>query len=110
MTTASETLDKASAIIQAELTKRFEGDPAVHKVSAQTMLAGDDEFIHCVVIFEGSPQEIDPRMLNAFDLEIEPLLAKIGIYSSPAISYQYRNELGQWETPRSHCLKTDCKE
>lgn len=110
MTTASETLDRASAIIQAELTKRFGSDPAVHKVSAQTMLAGDDEFVHCVVIFEGSPQEIDPRMLNAFDLEIEPLLAKIGIYSSPAISYQYRNELVQWRDPKIALSQDKLKE
>ena len=110
MANAPETLDRAAAIIRAELTKLFQGNPSIHNVNAQTLLAGDDEFIHCVVIFEGSPQAIDPRILNAFDLEIEPLLAKIGIYPGPAISYQYKNELGQWSDPKAALPQDKLKE
>ena len=97
MATAPETLDKAAAIIRAELTNLFRGNPPIHNVNAQNMLAGDDEFIHCVVVFEGERQDIDPRMLNAFDLDIEPLLAEIGIHPGPAISYLYRDEINQWD-------------
>ncbi len=101
MAITGQTLDKVSQIVMAELPKRLPASVRIHVVHAQTLQAGDDDFVHIIVVYEGDRQQLDARILNEFDDEIEPLLMEIGIHPVPPISYVNANEPGQWSELRS---------
>ncbi len=101
MAITAEMLDKVSEIVRTELPKRLPASVRIHMVHAQTLQAGEDDFVHIVVIYEGDRQQLNPRTLNEFDDEIEPLMMEIGIHPVPPISYVNRNEPGQWSELKS---------
>lgn len=96
MAIAAEILSKVSDIVRTELSKRLPESIRVHRVVAQALQADDHDFIHVVVIYEGEREDLNPRMLNEFDEEIEPLLMDIGVHPVPPISYINRKNPGQW--------------
>ena len=101
MDISAETLDKVSEIVRMELPKRLPASVRVHQVKSEIWMAGENEFIHVTVFYEGESENLNPRTLNEFDEEIEPLLMEIGIYPVPPISYanlREVNALGKAET------------
>lgn len=101
MAITAEMLDKVSEIVRTELPKRLPASVRIHMVHTQILQDGDDDFVHIVVIYEGDRQQLNPRTLNEFDDEIEPLMMEIGIHPVPPISYVNRNEPGQWSELKS---------
>ena len=87
MTITADTLDKVSDIVRTELPKRLPDSIRVHHVKSEVWMGYDDDFIHVTVIYEGDRKDLDPKVLNEFDDEIEPLLVNIGISRVPPISY-----------------------
>ena len=93
MAITAEMLDKVSEIVRAELPTRLPDSIRVRQVKAATWMGGEDEFIHVTVIYEGDRRDLDPRTLNEFDDEIEPLLVEIGVNRVPPISYANLREV-----------------
>ncbi len=87
MAITAETLDRVSEIVRTELPKRLPPNVQVHHVKSEIWMGGENEFIHVTVVYEGERNNLNPRTLNEFDEEIEPLLMEIGVYPVPPISY-----------------------
>ena len=87
MTITAAMLDKVSEIVRTELPKRLPSSIRVHQVKSEVWMGYDNEFIHVTVVYEGDRKDLNPRVLNEFDDEIEPLFMEIGICRVPPISY-----------------------
>ena len=95
MNISAETLAKVSEIVRAELPKRLPPSIRVHHVKSEVWMGYDNDFIHVTVIYEGERKNLNPRMLNQFDEEIEPMLLGIGIDDVVPISYANKRDLDQ---------------
>jgi hypothetical protein len=93
MNISAETLDKVSEIVRTELSKRLPASIRVHLVKSEVWTGYDDDFIHVTVVYEGERKNLNPRTLNEFDEDIEPLLIEVGIYPVPSISYANLREV-----------------
>ena len=87
MSISPETLATVSEIVRVELPKCLPESIRVHHVKSEVWMGYDDDFIHVTVIYEGDRKDLDPKVLNEFDDEIEPLMVNIGISRVPPISY-----------------------
>ena len=95
MDISAETLGKVSEIVRTELPKRLPESIRVRRVESEIWPGIENEIINVRVCYEGDRKNLSPRMLNEFDLEIEPLLAAIGIDDVAPISYTNRKEVGE---------------
>ena len=93
MNISSETLDKVTEIVRMELPKRLPASIRVRQVKSEIWMGYDDDFIHVTVVYEGDRKDLDPKVLNEFDDEIEPLMVNIGIFRVPPISYANLSEV-----------------
>lgn len=94
MAITAEMLDKVSEIVRTELPKRLPDSIRVRRVDSEIWPGIENEIIHVLVFYEGDRKDLNPRMLNQFDLEIEPMLLDIGVDDVVPISYTNRKEVG----------------
>lgn len=92
MVITAEMLNKVSEIVRTELPKRLPDSIRVRRVESEIWPGIENEIIHVLVVYEGDRKDLNPRMLNQFDQEIEPLLEAIGIDDVVPISYTNRKE------------------
>ena len=95
MIITAEMLDKVSEIVSTELPKRLPESIHVRRVESEIWPGIENEIIHVLVFYEGDRKDLNPRMLNQFDLEIEPMLLDIGIDDVVPISYTNRKEVDE---------------
>ena len=95
MAITAEMLDKVSEIVRTELPKRLPDSIRVRRVDSEIWPGIENEIIHVLVFYEGDRKDLNPRMLNQFDLEIEPMLLDIGVDDVVPISYTNRKEVGE---------------
>ena len=88
MAISLETQEKAKKIILGGLQGQSHGSVRFCDIHATVRLnAEDEDFLDVVVIYDGPREELDLRLLNALDEEIEPQLLKIGILQIPSVGY-----------------------
>ncbi len=104
MNISSETLDKVSEIVRTELPKRLPESIRVRQVKSEIWMGEQNDIVHVTVFYDGERKNLSPRMLNEFDLEIEPLLVAIGIDDVVPISYTNRKEVDGQATADSGTL------
>ena len=95
MAITAEMLDKVSEIVRTELPKRLPDSIRVRRVESEIWDGIENEIIHVLVVYEGDRKNLSPRMLNEFDLEIEPMLLDLGIDDVVPISYANKRDLDQ---------------
>lgn len=97
MATVQETHDHAKRIIRDGLNLRFKGAVDFQEVRITPRAGADDqEYLDVQVIYEGSPSDIDPSLLNSLYRSIEDELHAIGINDVPSISYREKSEDSAW--------------
>ncbi len=77
MVITAEMLDKVSEIVRTELPKRLPESIRVRRVESEIWPGIENEIIHVLVVYEGDRKDLNPRMLNEFDDEIEPMLSAL---------------------------------
>ena len=87
MAITTQMLDQVSEIVRTELPKRLPESIRVRRVESEIWPGIENEIIHVLVVYEGDRKDLNPRMLNQFDLEIEPMLLDIGVDDVVPISY-----------------------
>ena len=97
MTTVQETYDEASRIIRDGLNVCFDGAVDFSEVRITPRDGADEEqYLDVQVIYDGSPSDMDPGLLNSLYHTIEDELRAIGIQEVPVISYRVKAEDGYW--------------
>ena len=97
MVTSQDAQEKAKGIIERGLKTQFKGKVRFIEIRI-TPRAGDDdeEYLDVLVIYDGRPSDLNPRLLNSLYGIIEKDLRAIGIEKIPTISYRERTEDSGW--------------
>ena len=83
-----ETREKAKEIILAGLRAQSHGSVIFCDVHADVRLnAEGEEFLDTRAIYEGPYKDLNMRLLNALDSEIDPQLREIGILTVTSVGY-----------------------
>ena len=89
--------EKAKGIIERGLETQFQDKVRFVEIRI-TPRAGDDdeEYLDVLVIYEGRPSDLNPRLLNSLYGIIEKDLRAIGIEKIPTISFREKAEDSGW--------------
>ena len=105
MAISLETQEKAKAIILTGLRAQSHGSVIFCDVHVDVRLnALDEEFLDMLVIYEGPREELNIRLLNALDDDMEPQLTAAGVLQIPSVGYtdqaSYDRMLAEMATAR----------
>ena len=93
MQKADSTLYQVSGLVQAELAKYLTDDFVIDEVTSEFLENMEGElYIRTTVIFQDGHPRPDPRLLNSFSIDIEPLCAERGL-QRPTVVYSNRSEI-----------------
>ena len=93
MRTADSTLYQVSDLVQVELNKYLTNDFVIDEVTSEFLENIEGEwYIRTTVIFQDDHPRPDPRALNRFSIDIEPLCAQRGLLR-PTVVYSNRSEI-----------------
>ena len=94
MTANTETLEKISSVIRAELPKYLSHEFVIYDVTAENRPGPDDEdYVHIQVILEDDHTKLDTPVLMRFRTDMGDLFEQLEIPHNPNISYADRSEL-----------------
>jgi len=93
MKTADSTLHQVSDLVQIEIDKYLTEDFVIDEVTSEFLENIESEwYIRTTVIFQDGHPRPDPRVLNRFSIDIEPLCAERGLLR-PTVVYANRSEI-----------------
>ena len=97
MVSSQDAQEKAKGIIERGLETQFQDKVRFIEIRI-TLRAGDDdeEYLDVLVIYDGRPSDLNPRLLNSLYGIIEKDLRAIGIEKIPTISFREKAEDSGW--------------
>ena len=97
MVTSQDAREKAKDIIERGLESQFQGMVRFTDIRISPGTGdGDEEYLDVLVIYDGRPSDLNPRLLNSLYRAIEKDLCAIGIEKIPTISYREKSEDSGW--------------
>ena len=89
-----KSLDAISKVILGALREDFDNVEISDVKVDRDVDYDDDDVLRVTVVFEGTPKNIDSRMISGAVRNIRPKLAEIGEHAFPLFSFVSRRDTG----------------